>query len=156
MCTHLYQQLNAVPEIKILPPTPRQRSGWGSPRPVIARPSQETLDLILAPTSTTRVPFPYHITNGAPAEEKSFLESSFIYFAFLPIELRLQIWEIELRRPKFIEAQLSSQFYSPTFVGACTRGPALLSVCRESRELALSLDGLFRYLTPHQRDFGRR
>lgn len=113
----------------------------------------------MAPSSSPRADFPIPVVTRVPQmamEETSFLDSSFIYFPFLPVELRLQIWEIELRRPKFIEAQFSSQIYSPTFTGCCTRGSALLSVCKESRELALSMDEVYRYLTPKQRDFGKR
>jgi hypothetical protein len=160
MSVYLYQQLNAVPEIVVQPPSPQQSSSWeySSRRPAVARPSTRTLELLLAPSSSPRAEFPFPVTSGPSkrTEELSFLDSSFIYFTFLPIELRLQIWEIELKRPKFIEAQFSSQIYSPTFIGSCTRGSALLSVCRESRELALSMDDIYKYLTPEQRDFGKR
>jgi hypothetical protein len=158
MILDLYRRLNKIPEIIIQPPTPEQQHCRRYSTSGAARPSKAALDILLAPSSTPRAEFLFPITTGrsTPRDGVSFLDSSFLYFTFLPIELRLQIWEIELRRPKLIEAQFSSQFYSPTFIGRCTRGSALLSVCKESRELVLSLDDLYRYLTPVQRDFGKR
>jgi hypothetical protein len=62
---------------------------------------------------------------------------SFPLFPLLPTEIRLQIWELALYAPKFIEAQYCLEWHQPTFVGI--RPEALLSVCLESREVALSL-----------------
>jgi hypothetical protein len=62
---------------------------------------------------------------------------SFPLFPLLPAEIRLQIWELALYAPKFIEAQYCLEWHQPTFVGI--RPEALLSVCLESREIALSL-----------------
>lgn len=157
---HIYKQLNPVPEIIIQPPTPNLQEGeeWTPSQPrTPVKPSTGLLTKILAPSASPRVEFPYQVSRGPHKDidtRSALAESSFIYFGFLPLELRLQIWEIELKRPKFIEAQFSSQFYSPTFAGSCTRGSALLSVCRESRELALYEE--FALLTPTQRDFGRK
>jgi len=157
MSLHLFNQLNKIPEIVIQPPTPEQQYGWNYSSPSTpSRPSPRTLQRLLAPATTPRTEFPFPICKGpsqALAEELSFIECSFIYFQFLPAELRLQIWDIELHRPKFIEGQFSSQFSSPTWVGGCTRGSPLLYVCRESREQALSLP--YSFLTPMQRDFGK-
>ena len=162
MSLHIFKQLNPVPEIIIQPPTPSQQEGteggwtYSQPRTPM-QPSPGLLTNLLERSLTPRPEFPYPVTMGprrGPDAQSPVTESSFIYFTFLPLELRLQIWEMELKRPKFIEAQFSSQFYSPTFVGSCTGGPPLLSVCRESRELALCED--FAYLTPTQRDFGRK
>ena len=111
---------------------------------------------MLAPSTIKRPSFPFPVSSALTCTrtpDAPIITSSFIYFQLLPVELRLQIWEIELKRPKFIEAQFSSQFYSPTFIGPCTRNP-LLSVCKESRELALCED--FAFLTPSQRDFGKK
>jgi len=154
MSVHLYHQLSQVPEIVIRPPTPLLLSGWSAPDSP-ARPSMHTLSHLLALPLTPRSEFPYPVTlSSSPVREKSFIESSFIYFQFLPVELRLQIWGEELRRPKLVEAQFASQFCAPTFVGGCTRGSSLLYVCRESRELALGME--WRFLTPMQRDFGKK
>ena len=161
MSLHIYKQLNPVPDIIIQPPTPNDEQGtegawqYSQPRTPM-QPSPSLLTTLLAPSPTPRVEFAYPVSRGprrGPVAHSA-VADSFIYFTFLPLELRLQIWEMELKRPKFIETQFSSQFYSPTFVGACTRGSSLLSVCRESRELALCED--FAYLTPTQRDFGRK
>ncbi|KIN04796.1 hypothetical protein OIDMADRAFT_177160 [Oidiodendron maius Zn] len=162
MSLHILRQLNPVPEIIIQPPTPSQQEetegGWTYSQPrTPMQPSPGLLTNLLERSLTPRPEFPYPVTMGprrGPDAQSPVTESSFIYFTFLPLELRLQIWEMELKRPKFIEAQFSSQFYSPTFVGSCTGGSPLLSVCRESRELALCED--FAYLTPTQRDFGRK
>lgn len=174
MSVHLFRQLNPVPEIIIQPPTPNDEDGteggagaaweYSQPRTPM-QPSPGLLTNLLAPSPSPRPEFPYPVSRdpirrdadeALTSSPSSSLagNSSFIYFEFLPVELRMQIWETELKRPKFIEAQFSSQFYSPTLVGACTRGSALLFVCRESRELALCQD--FAYLTPTQRDFGRK
>jgi len=159
MKMHLYQQLREVPKIVLQPPTPVQSSTWDH-APQISpcepyRPSPETLRQLLAPSASLRANFPFPVTSGTNyTGELSFLESSFIYFQFLPAEIRLEIYELELRRPKFIEAQFSSQFCSPTFVGNCTRGTPLLYVCREARDVALRHE--YSFLTPAQRDFGKR
>lgn len=161
MSLHLFHQLNPVPEIIIQPPTPRPREGveggwtYSQPRTPM-QPAPGLLANLLTPSPAPRPEFPYPVScrHTQRPDQSPVIESSFIYFGFLPLELRLQIWEMELKRPKFIEAKFSSQFYSPTFVGSCTRGSALLSVCRESRELALCQE--FAFLTPTQRDFGRK
>ncbi|PSS23100.1 hypothetical protein M430DRAFT_33687 [Amorphotheca resinae ATCC 22711] len=181
---HLYQQLTAVPEIVVHPPTPcpQQRdvetddnaaeAVWSyshsHSRSTAVRPAPALLAELLAPSASPRAAFPIAVTQqqqqqrGARADPEpagtsstsSSSSSSFIYFPFLPLELRLQIWELALQRPRFIEAQFASQFYAPTFVGPCTRGSPLLAVCRESRECALCED--FAFLTPTQRDFGKK
>jgi hypothetical protein len=159
MTTQLYRELSEVPEIVIQPPTPEPSAGWSytsSPRST-SRPSPRTLQYLLTPPTTPREEFPFPVMKGetrTSAEEIPFIDNSFIYFQFLPAELRLQIWDLELRRPKLIEAKFSSQFSAPTFVGGCTRGSPLLYACRESREQALSLP--YSFLTPVQRDFGNR
>jgi len=159
MKMYRYNQLGEVPEIIVQPPTPLQSSGWDRNSHTTpcdpCRPFPETLQQLLAPSTSPRAEFPFPVTTGShQAKELSFLESSFIYFQFLPAEIRLEIYELELLRPKFIEAQFSSQFYSPTFVGNCTRGTPLLYVCKEAREVALRHD--YAFLTPTQRDFGKR
>jgi hypothetical protein len=161
MSLHIYRQLVPVPDIIIQPPTPSDEhgteGGWELSQPRTPKqPSPGLLTNLLEPSPTPRTEFPYPVSKGSlpSPDSQSVTDSSFIYFTFLPLELRLQIWEMELKRPKFIEAQFSSQFYSPTFAGSCTRGSPLLSVCRESRERALCED--FAYLTPTQRDFGRK
>jgi len=155
----VYQQLREVPEIVVQPPTPVQRSTWDHaslPRSCGPyRPAPETLQHLLAPSTSPRADFPFQVTTGTrEIKELSFLESSFMYFQFLPVEIRLEIYELELRRPKFIEAQFSSQFCSPTFVGNCTRGTPLLYVCKEARDVALRHE--YTFITPTQRDFGKR
>jgi hypothetical protein len=78
----------------------------------------------------SRHSFPYPISKARDLK-------SFILFPLLPTEIRLQIWELALYAPKFIETQYSLEWHQPTFVGI--RPEALLSVCLESREVALSL-----------------
>ena len=153
---HIYHTHAAVPEIVIQPPTPKLSSRWSytDSTPSPARPSPRTLKRLLLPSPSPRADFPYSISRSSEKAEKSFMESSFLYFQFLPYEIRLEIWELAAQRPKLIEAQFSSQFYSPTFVGPCTRGTPLLYACRESREVALCLD--YHFLTPSQRDFGKK
>ena len=155
----LYNQLREVPEIVVQPPTPVQSSTWDHaayPRSCGPyRPLPETLQQLLTPSTSLRADFPFPVSTGSSEPKKlSFLESSFMYFQFLPVEIRLEIYELELRRPKFIEAQFSSQFCSPTFVGNCTRGTPLLYVCKEARDVALRHE--YAFLTPSQRDFGKR
>lgn len=160
---HAYNQARQIPQIVIHPPTPdHEETPWtysNSSYPTSpSRPSPDTLRQLLAPPAMPRAEFPIPISKSASQLEKvespTFMESSFIYFQFLPAELRLQIWDIELHRPKIIEAQFSTQFGAPAFVGGCTRGSPLLYVCRESREQALSL--YYEFLTPVQRDLGNR
>ncbi|CAL3962309.1 hypothetical protein PZA11_000494 [Diplocarpon coronariae] len=61
--------------------------------------------------------------------------TSFPQFPLLPTELRLEIWEIALYNPKFIEIQYCTDFYDRTFLNLPYDQP-LSAVCRESRETA--------------------
>jgi hypothetical protein len=62
---------------------------------------------------------------------------TFPQFSNLPPELRIQIWELALYVPKFIEAQFCTQFFQPAFVN-CGQHNILFSVCHESRAVALA------------------
>jgi hypothetical protein len=59
--------------------------------------------------------------------------ASFTCFNHLPFELRLQVWELALPIPKVVEINLS--FNKSPFANCPP--PALLSVCSESRSVAL-------------------
>jgi hypothetical protein len=75
--------------------------------------------------------FPFQISR---AKNNTF----FPQFSNLPPEIRLQIWELALLVPKFIEAQFCTQFYAPAFVN-CAQRDVLFSVCHESRAVAFAL-----------------
>jgi hypothetical protein len=51
--------------------------------------------------------------------------------------LRIQIWELALLVPRFIEAQFCTNYYQPAFINYVNRH-VLLSVCHESRAIALA------------------
>ncbi|KAK2628074.1 hypothetical protein QTJ16_002720 [Diplocarpon rosae] len=61
--------------------------------------------------------------------------ASFPQFPLLPTEIRLEIWEIALYNPKFLEMQYCTDFYDRTFINLPYDQP-LSAVCRESREVA--------------------
>ncbi len=89
-------------------------------------------------------PFPISITRHRPL-------TSFHSFTSLPPELRLQIWQTALESPKFMEVQFCTESFEPTFVN-WGRSSALLYVCRESREVAISArsaDIIHRQKFPH-------
>jgi hypothetical protein len=71
--------------------------------------------------------------------QESNRNSQFTHFSSLPAELRIQIWEIALQQPRFFEAQLPALAGIATLRGPCTGRPKLLSVCHESRAIALAV-----------------
>lgn len=71
--------------------------------------------------------------------QESNRNSQFILFLSLPAELRIQIWETALQEPGFFEAQLPATTGIATLRGPCTGRPKLLSVCHESRVIALTV-----------------
>lgn len=140
-----YQHSLLVPKIHVSPPPQPQGyfHWWGGQ---ITRPREEELAEILAPALNAKVEFPVPVRKGWKSEEteggggkagKNEEREGFELFSLLPTEIRTQIWESEIRRPKFIEAQVSTAYGKPAFVGHCTKRSPLLSACRESREIAL-------------------
>ena len=85
-------------------------------------------DANMAPLKHTRFPFPISSTKNS---------KTFPQFSRFPPEIRIQIWELALLLPKFIEAQFCTEFYQPSFVNYVDR-PVLVSVCHESRAIALA------------------
>lgn len=81
-------------------------------------------------TTPEFVPFPFPISLGKKIK-------TFPQFPSLPPEIRIQIWELALLVPRFIEAQFCMQFYQPAFVNYVDRS-VLVSVCHESRAIALA------------------
>lgn len=160
LAKHSWKLRKQIPAIVISPPSPELKNGCWEADPKAGRlttPSPRTLRHLIAEPLTPRDEFPVKIsrTRRGEEEEKSFMETSFIYFQFLPIELRLQIWGLELERPKIIEAQFSGMYGAPCWVENCLKGSALRGVCRESREVALG-EKEKEVLVPMQRDLGKR
>jgi hypothetical protein len=89
------------------------------------------------------VHFPYPVLGGIEDGRNGTngeVRLGFQRFAELPAEIRIQIWEMELRRPKFIEVQFDCGISRARFVGASTRqwSSVLLGVWRESRDVAIA------------------
>ncbi|KAG9248519.1 hypothetical protein BJ878DRAFT_476376 [Calycina marina] len=159
---HSFRQRVNIPKVVITPPSPFDSDGFhwiytrnGYREPMKATAAEiERYGFFESPINP-RAEFPYGISTGATETKNlSLLESTFIYFQFLPVEIRLAIWEMELLSPKFIEAQFCAGFFSPTFVGSCTRRPPLLWVNREAREVALREE--YGFLKPIRTDIDRR
>ncbi|KAL2064967.1 hypothetical protein VTL71DRAFT_4107 [Oculimacula yallundae] len=72
--------------------------------------------------------FPFSVTHPKSP-------SSFFMFSLLPTEIRLDIWELALFHPRFVEVQYCSDFYEPTFVNLPCNPLSL--VCRESAKVVV-------------------
>jgi hypothetical protein len=100
-----------------------QNGGAGS-----SSPKGKAKDTKTAASKHTPFPFPISSTKNS---------KPFPQFSRFPPEIRIQIWELALLLPRFIEAQFCTQFYQPSFVNYVDR-PVLVSVCHESRAIALA------------------
>lgn len=125
-----YQYSLLVTKIEISPPPQSQGyfHWWGGQ---ITRPREEELAKILAPSPNSKTYFPVRALIGWKSKEMEAGEGKagkeagkrgvFELFSFLPTEIRIQIWESEIRRPKVTKAQISATYGNPTFVGHCTK-----------------------------------
>jgi hypothetical protein len=100
-----------------------QNGGEGS-----SSPKGKVKDTKTTPSKHNPFPFPISSTKNS---------KTFPQFSRFPPEIRIQIWELALLLPKFIEAQFCTDFYQPSFVNYVDR-PVLVSVCHESRAIALA------------------
>lgn len=91
---------------------------------------------IFAPSRNDKADFPVPIHEGHMVKQTK-NATEFPSFPELPTEIRIQIFKMEIRRPRVIEARYSRVTGTATFIGSSATWSPLLITCRESREIAL-------------------
>ncbi|KUJ14164.1 uncharacterized protein LY89DRAFT_751893 [Mollisia scopiformis] len=132
-----YERSLLIPIIKVTPPPHVHLYFWSvQHNQRNQRPDASVLSEILAPSLNVKVEFPVMVQKGINRmvwEEKK-VGAGFLLFSGLPTEIRIQIWESEVRRPRVIEAQYSIGYGIPTFIGGSRAEKAERFVLQEKHE----------------------
>lgn len=87
------------------------------------------------PSESPKEDFPFPISKRQtriPAKN-----NQFHLFSSLPTEIRIQVWEIAFREPRFLEIQFTAQNDRTALLSPVAGRRDLLTACRESRAIAL-------------------